>query len=288
MYKRSFIINSFNNSWHISQTRKIDRNYSQSIGLHAPSISVVLFEHFLLTFTWKIPRMLFACASFEDVQGRRAKRRIKWRHSIFHSTVNIFCRLLRNLNQRLFLFVRAQSARLPSKAFFIFKVCNRSFKFDCSGSKIARCLSKSIKTVRLKTLEATLCIIAIVAIDDAPSIIGCETSSSETLIIASFFIESFVPRVLPSPSSGHNKLSQGTQLSGGTSKSGTNAYNSAFIFLQFLRQSYLLNTKRAQTRKIEQKKRIIHYLLYVPLLTKSLIASTGTASYVMTGNLFLK
>lgn len=226
--------------------------------------------------------MLFACASFKDVQGRRANRRIKQRHSVFRNTANTFCRtLLRNLSQRLFPFVRAPSFE---SFLLIFKVCNRSFKFDCLDSKTARCLSTSIKTVRsegdvmLSLRQFRRC---------SPSRIGCETNSLGTLIIASFFVETFVPRV--SPSSGHNKLSQGTQLSGGTSKSGTNAYRSAFtIFLQFLRQSYPLNTKRAQTRKVEQKKRIIRFLLYVPLLTKSLIASTGTASHVMTGNLFLK
>lgn len=48
------------------------------------------------------------------------------------------------------------------------------------------------------------------------------------------------------------------------------------------------NVKRAQTWKVEQKKGIIRYLLYVPLLTKSLIASIVKVFHVMAGHLFLK
>lgn len=110
----------------------------------------------------------------------------------------------------------------------------------------------------------------------------------------------FVPRV-SSPFE-HNKLSSDVQLSRGTSKSGTNALSlSLSLFSTHTRTlepfafrvchlssvpfcSCVLPGSDGKSSDAESrtKKRIIRYLLYVPLLTKSLIASTHTHTHTPT------
>lgn len=161
---------------------------------------------------------------------------------MFRSIVKYLLPFPRNLSQRLFPFVRTQSARLLSKAFTIFKVCNRSFKFDCSGSKTATGTSFYVsEDCTVSTLGATLRIIAIVT----KSFIKNRLQDRFRGNINNreiFRSEPLVPRVSLSSPFKHNKLPQETQLPGGTSKSGTGFIGPRSPFLlHSLRQLYPLN-----------------------------------------------
>lgn len=107
---------------------------------------------------------------------------------------------------------------------------------------------------------------------------------SETLIIAGFFVEPpLVPGVSSSSSPIYNKLSPGAQLSEGTSKSGTNAYEGPPSPSSFgpSASCILPVNKKSLDAKSRTKKRIIRYPVYVPLLTKSLIASIDTVLHMI-------